>query len=98
MFKNFIKVSVRNLMRHRFNSFINIAGLTIGLTSVIFILLYVQDEWGYDKQFVHSDRIYRANLIARFKNQDFKLAVISAPMAAILASDFPEVELSTRVN
>jgi putative ABC transport system permease protein len=98
MFKNFIKVSVRNLMRHRFNSFINIAGLTIGLTSVIFILLYVQDEWGYDKQFVHSDRIYRTNLIARFQNQDFKLAVTSAPMAAILASDFPEVELCTRVN
>jgi putative ABC transport system permease protein len=98
MLNNFIKVSIRNLVRHKFNSFINIAGLTIGLTSAIFILLYIQDERSYDTQFVNYDRIYRANLVGRFQNQDTRVAVTSAPMAAVLASDFPEVERSTRVN
>jgi putative ABC transport system permease protein len=98
MLNNFIKVSLRNLVRHKFTSFINIAGLTIGLTSAIFILLYVQDERAYDTQFVNSDRIYRVNLNSRFQNQDIKIAATSSPMAAVLASDFPEVESSTRLN
>jgi len=98
MLKNVIKVSYRNFGRHKFNSFINIAGLTIGLTSAIFIFLYIQDERSYDTQFTNYDRIYRANLIGRFQSQDFRIAVTSAPMAAALASDFPEVERSTRVN
>ena len=98
MLINFIKVSIRNLVRQKFNSFINITGLTIGLTSAIFILLYVQDEHGYDTQFINADRIYRVNLNSRFQNQDIKVAVTSAPMSAVLASDFPEVERTTRVN
>jgi putative ABC transport system permease protein len=98
MLKNVIKVSYRNFGKHKFNSFINIAGLTIGLTSAIFIFLYIQDERSFDTQFANYDRIYRANLVGRFQNQDFRIAVTSAPMAAALASDFPEVERSTRVN
>lgn len=98
MLNNFIKVSYRNFRRHKFNSFINIAGLTIGLTSAIFIFLYILDEKSYDSMFPASDRIYRVNLLGRFQNQDFRMAVSCAPMAAALVSDFPEVEMSTRLN
>ena len=98
MIKNFFKVSLRNIFRHKFYSFINIAGLTIGMASAIFIILYVQDELGYDKQFRNADRIYRVNLIGRFQNEDMRVAVTCAPMAAALTADYPEVESATRVN
>jgi putative ABC transport system permease protein len=98
MFTNFIKVSIRNLFKHKFYGSINIAGLTIGIASTIFILLYVQDELSFDKQFAGYERIYRVNLIGRIQNEDLKMSVSCAPMAAALVADYPEVEHSTRVN
>jgi len=59
MLKNYILVALRNLWRHRGYSLINIFGLTIGLASTIFILLYVINELTYDQFHEKSDRIYR---------------------------------------
>ena len=48
MFKNYFKTAWRNLVKNKFYSFINIAGLTLGLTVGILILLWVQDEYSFD--------------------------------------------------
>ena len=60
MFKNYLKTAWRNIQRNKVNSFINIAGLAIGMSCVVLIAIYVQDELSYDRYNTKSDRIYRA--------------------------------------
>ena len=59
MFRNYFIITVRNLFKNGFYSFINIAGLCIGITCSILILLWVYDEIGYDKFHPKVDRIYQ---------------------------------------
>ena len=61
MIKSYLKIAIRNFTRHKGNSIINVAGLAIGLASVIFIALFIQDELSYDKFFKDADQIYRVN-------------------------------------
>ncbi|MBD0259954.1 MAG: ABC transporter permease, partial [Cytophagales bacterium] len=57
MIRNYLKVALRNLRRHQGYSFINIAGLSGGMTVAILIGLWLYDELSYDKSFPHHDRI-----------------------------------------
>jgi len=59
MLKNYFKSAVRNLLKHKIFSFINITGLTIGLTSYILIALFIFDELTYDRDHQNADNIYR---------------------------------------
>src|SRR5215831_10738751 len=59
MFKNYFKTGFRNLERNKIYSFINIAGLSLGLTCTMFIMLYISDEISYDRFHKDVDRIYR---------------------------------------
>jgi len=59
MFKNYLKIALRNLKRHKGYSFINIAGLAIGMACCILILLWVQDELSYDRFHENGKDIYR---------------------------------------
>jgi hypothetical protein len=59
MFKNYLKIALRNIKRHKGYSFINIVGLAIGMACCILILLWVQDELSYDRFHENADDIYR---------------------------------------
>lgn len=59
MFKNYFKTAVRSLLRNKIYSFINIAGLSIGLACAILIMLYVQDEVSYDRFHKNVSQVYR---------------------------------------
>jgi hypothetical protein len=59
MLRNYFKVAFRNLGKHRTISFINIAGLTIGITAAVFIMLWVQNEFSFDNYHKDVDNIYR---------------------------------------
>ena len=59
MLQNYIKIAFRNLVKNKVYSFINIVGLSIGLTAAILILLYVKDEVSYDRFHTKSPNIYR---------------------------------------
>ena len=59
MFKNYFKIALRNLARNKVYSFINIAGLSLGLASAMLIILYVKDEVSYDRFFKGVNQIYR---------------------------------------
>jgi len=59
MLRNYFKVAFRNLGKHRTISFINIAGLTIGITAAVFIMLWVQNEFSFDNYHPDVDNIYR---------------------------------------
>lgn len=91
MFKNYIKTALRNLFKHKGYSLINIAGLAIGMTSCLLILLYVQHELGYDSFNEKADRIYRVAGSYRYGGRDFEDAASPAPMAGVMVKDYPEV-------
>ncbi len=59
MLKNYFKIAFSNLWRHRVFSFINILGLTVGMTACFLIFLYVRFELSYDDFHSKADRIYR---------------------------------------
>ena len=59
MIKNHLKLAWRNLMKYKFISFINLFGLTIGLTCCLLILTYILNELSYDKYNKNADNIYR---------------------------------------
>ena len=59
MFKNYFKTAISNLWRHKTFSFINVIGLTIGLTSFLLISLYIFDEFTFDRFHKNADNIYR---------------------------------------
>jgi putative ABC transport system permease protein len=91
MFKNYFKITLRNLLRHKTFSFINIFGLAIGMACAVLILLWVQDELSYDKFFKDADNIY---LVLR-GNKEGPMAVTSKLLASALRTELPEVKKST---
>ena len=97
MFRNFFKTAFRNITRHKGFSFINIAGLTLGLTACILIGLFVWDENQYDKFLPGGDQVYR--VYEEYTNHDgASTLAVTAPMyATTLQQDFPEVEKTARV-
>lgn len=94
MFKNYLKIAIRNLIKHRTYSFINIAGLALGMLSCILILLWVQDEFSFDRFHKNSDRLYLC------VNQLDEGWSTTSPwsLAPTLKNDFPEIERYTRFN
>lgn len=97
MIKNFLKIAFRNMARHKGFSFLNIAGLTLGLTACLLIGLFVWDEKQYDKHVPDGGRIYRlyVNRITNEVNEN--VAMVPPVYASTLQEEFPEVETVTRI-
>jgi ABC-type antimicrobial peptide transport system permease subunit len=95
MFRNYLKIAFRNVKRHKVFSFINIAGLTIGMTCVVLLLLWIQDELSYDQFHEKIEDIYLVS--AHIKKERDELQVPSVPgVGPLLKELFPEVEESAR--
>ncbi len=91
MFRNYLTVAVRNLLRHKSYSTINIAGLAVGMTCCILILLFVQDELSYDEYHENAKRIYRIIEDGQIEGKPAKVAIAPIPMGPALTNDFPEL-------
>ena len=97
MFRNYLTIAIRNLLRHRMYSAINILGLAVGLTCSTLILLYLQHEFSYDRHHTKADRIYRVIAAKRLSDGDISYPYAAqGPVAPALAEDFPEIERTTR--
>ena len=96
MFKNYLKIAVRNLLKHKTYSFINLTGLAIGITCCVLMLLFIHEEFSYDRFHVNAERIYRVGNEGRFGNEIWKGARTSHPLASALAAEFPEVQHAVR--
>lgn len=97
MIKNYFKIAWRNLWKNKIFSLINISGLTIGLISFLLIALYVGDELSYDRFHKNGDRIVRVVQHARWGSNDLHQAPTSAPFAAALKAEYPEIEEAIRI-
>jgi putative ABC transport system permease protein len=98
MLKNYLKIAVRNFIRHIGFSFINIFGLAVGIACCLLILLFVRDELTFDRHNEKIDRIHRIGLSGFVNNSVFDGVVTPSPMAKALVSEFPEVEAATRLR
>jgi putative ABC transport system permease protein len=97
MLKSYFKIALRNLVRFKAYSTINITGLAIGMACCILILLYVFDELSYDRFNENSDRIYRITIDGTLGEKNtFRAAVSPAPMRNTFLQEYPEVEAVTR--
>ncbi len=97
MFKNYLKIAFRNLIRFKVYSLINVFGLAIGIAACILILFFVRDELSYDKFNDKAERIYRVHSRGKLLGNDLNMAVSPAPLGETLGRDFPEVIQSTRL-
>src|ERR1700745_2785076 len=98
MIKNYFKTAWRNLWKNKIYSFINIAGLAIGMAACILILLFVFYERSFDN--FHKKNIYRLNEVQKFEGMvsSQKVALSMFPMGPTLKEDFPEIKNFTRIN
>lgn len=96
MFKNYLKVAFRKMLRQKIFSFINISGLAIGMAICILILLWVQDELNYDRFHTNAENIVR--VVLNDQNYGIRWPVVSIPVGPALKQDFPEVLDMARVG
>lgn len=96
MFKNYLKIAFRNIKRHKGFSFINIAGLAIGLACCLFILIWVLDELSYDKFHENASYLYRVEENQYYSGRVYHVTVTPYPLAPALKQDFPEIIEATQ--
>jgi putative ABC transport system permease protein len=93
---NYIKTTLRTIRRQKGYSFINISGLAIGLAVCMLIVLWVMDEWSFDRFNKNSGMIYRIYRDESATRKNSTSALTPPPMAAALKKDFPEIIRATR--
>src|SRR6476619_3317393 len=97
MFRNYLKTTLRNLMKNKTFSFINIIGLAIGTLCCLYILLYVEDQYSYDKHHKDAPNIYRITTALQLPGDKHNNSTSSPPIAPAMKNDFGEVLQFTRV-
>ncbi|HAS42428.1 MAG TPA: ABC transporter permease [Microscillaceae bacterium] len=96
MFKNYLKTTLRNLLRNKVFSFINLLGLTIGLSACLLILQYIQNEISYDQFYPEAERLFR---VVRLEGTaESNQASTSPALGPTMAQFFPEIEAATRIH
>lgn len=98
MLKNYIKTAWRNLVRNKFYSVINIAGLTLGLAIGILILLWVQDEFSFDSFHKNASNIYRVELFGGTGASKQIWQTTVAPMGPLAKQELPVVRDQVRIT
>lgn len=98
MFQNYMKVTLRALKKHKAFSFINIAGLSIGMACVIILMLWIQFEMSFDTSHKKAERIFRVASETYARTPPAKMVVTPPPMSPALLQEFPEIEAATRIS
>jgi putative ABC transport system permease protein len=99
MIKNYITIAFRSLKRNKLLSFVNIAGLSIGLACMMLILLFVNDEFSFDKFQQNSPRIFRLVSVATDSlGNVYKRGNTGAPQGPDFTADIPEIESFCRLK
>jgi putative ABC transport system permease protein len=98
MLSNYLRSALRNFLKNRFHSILNLLGLAIGLATFIFIFLYLQNEIAYDKYHQKADRIYRIESDFTISGKHDRFAIVPVPMGPALKLEFPEIETFCRFS
>lgn len=98
MLQNFLKIAWRNLMKNKLSSFINIFGLTLGISVCIVILIFVRYESTFDAFYEKSEETFRVVQHNQLPNETLYWNTTAYPLAEALRNDFPEVNAVTQVS
>jgi len=91
MLRHLFTISIRNILKHFNYSLLNIIGLAIGISSFLFILIYVTDELKYDRFHENHAQIYRMNRLYNSNDIHEDAATVSFPFGPALAADYPDM-------
>ncbi|HEX6223271.1 MAG TPA: ABC transporter permease, partial [Chryseolinea sp.] len=97
MLKNYLKIALRFMLRQKGFSIINIAGLTIGITCSLLIILYIFDELSYDKFHGDAESIYRLGFRGVLEGKKFNSTQTGLLVSQSLDEDIPEIENVIRI-
>jgi putative ABC transport system permease protein len=97
MFQNYLKIALRSLFKQKVYSIINILGLSTGIASCLLIVLFVKDEFSYDKFHHNADRIYKVVLERIYPNHSTNYAIIPHSYAEVMVRDFEEIDEAVRL-
>lgn len=100
MFKNYIKIALRNLAKQKIYSAINILGLAVGLAGAILTFLFVQNELSYDRFHENGENLYRLYTIWHKEDGSIESTFrgVTMPMGPAVEEYFPEIKHSIRVE
>jgi len=98
MFKNYLKIAWRNILKNKGIFSINIVGLALGIASCLIIMLFVVDELSYDRFNEKADDIVNVVFRAKVNGEEIKEGVVMAPVGKTLKQEFPEVLDATRIR
>lgn len=99
MFRNYLKIAWRNSARSKSFTAINLVGLSTGMACCLLLLLYIRSERAFDRHHRRAEDVYLVNTqgLSRSGEQGQEWPMLSAPYAAALQAEFPEVEQVTRL-
>jgi len=91
MLRHLFTIAIRNILKHFNYSLLNIIGLAIGISSFLFILIYISDELKYDRFHENHEQIYRMNRLYNSNDINENAATCSFPFGPALAEDYPDM-------
>lgn len=97
MLQNYFKIALRNLLKNKVFSLINVFGLSIGMACCMIILLWVKHELSYDKHHVNAENLYGVGTIFINQGEEKRTAGTPAPLGPNLVLEFPEIQKMTRL-
>ncbi|WP_020531518.1 ABC transporter permease [Flexithrix dorotheae] len=98
MWSNYLKIAIRNLIKNRFFSLLNLAGLGLAMAASLLLFQYISFEMSYDKFHDRSANIYRTNIeFYKNGNKESESSLVSPIVGSLLIENFPEVEAMTRM-
>ena len=92
MLKNYFKIAWRNLVKNKMHSFINIAGLSVGMAVAVLIGLWINDELSYNRNYKNYDRLGQLWQFVNFTGEKASYGVVPVPLANELRNKYPEFE------
>jgi putative ABC transport system permease protein len=97
MLKNYVKIAIRNMMRNKVYSLINILGLSIGVACCLLLALYIQEEYAVDKHHARVEDVYRITTTFQNIGNIRQSAACSPPIAMAMKDEIPEVQVAARL-
>lgn len=98
MFKNYLRVAIRALLKDKLSAIVNIGGLAVGLATVIMISLFVRDELGFDSFWSDAERIFRLDSTVTLRDRPARTgAAIPSSVKQSLLEDYSEIETAIRL-
>ena len=91
MFKNYLRIAIRNLSKDKFYSTINVLGLALGITSCLLIMIFISDELSYDRMHHKAERIYRVNEFMETDGSGERSSSLPFIVGSTLASEYPSI-------